>query len=107
MQREGHHVRTATDGQAALDALAEAATDVLLLDLMMPRVNGYDICRTLRASARYNDTRIIMLTARGQDSDQRKGLELGADAYVTKPFAVADVIDCIASVLARPRARAV
>ena len=107
MQREGHLVRTATDGQAALDAVAEAPPDVLLLDLMMPRRNGYDICRTLRASARYNDVRIIMLTARGQDADQRKGLELGADAYITKPFAVADVIDCLASVLTRPRARAV
>ena len=71
MQREGHDVRTATDGQAALDAIAEARPDLLLLDLMMPRGNGYEVCRTLRASPDYNDVRIIMLTARGQESDQR------------------------------------
>jgi two-component system, OmpR family, alkaline phosphatase synthesis response regulator PhoP len=105
MRREGHDMRTATDGQATLEAIAEAPPDLLLLDLMMPRGNGYDICRTVRASSDYNGVRIIMLTARGQESDQRKGLELGADAYVTKPFAVADVIDCVASVLARPRPR--
>ena len=103
MQREGHHVRTATDGQQALAAVADAPPDLLLLDLMMPRGNGYEVCRTLRASPDYNDVRIVMLTARGGDADQNAGLALGADAYVTKPFAIGDVIDCVASVLARPR----
>lgn len=104
MQREGHQVRTATDGQEALAAVADAPPDVLLLDLMMPRGNGYDVCKTLRASPDYNDVRIIMLTARGGDADQDTGLALGADAYVTKPFAISDVIDCVAAVLAQPRA---
>ena len=103
MQREGHEVRTATDGQGVLAAVAQSPPDVLLLDLMMPRGNGYEVCRTLRASANYNGVRIIMLTARGGDADQHTGLALGADAYVTKPFAIGDVIDCVASVLARPR----
>jgi DNA-binding response OmpR family regulator len=103
MQREGHDVRTATDGQQALAAVAETPPDVLLLDLMMPRGNGYEVCKTLRASPDYDDVRIVMLTARGQDDDQRKGLALGADAYVTKPFAIGDVIDCVAGVLAKPR----
>jgi DNA-binding response OmpR family regulator len=105
MQREGHEVRTATDGQQALAAVADAVPDVLLLDLMMPRGNGYEVCRTLRASADYDGVRIVMLTARGGDADQHIGLELGADAYVTKPFAIAEVIDCVAAVLARPRRR--
>ena len=61
----------------ALEAIAEAPPDMLLLDLMMPRGNGYDICRTLRALARYDGVRIVMLTARGQDSDQRKGSSSG------------------------------
>ena len=104
MQREGHDVRTASDGQSALDAIAETRPDLLLLDLMMPRGNGYEVCRALRSSPDYNDVRIIMLTARGQESDQRTGLALGADAYVTKPFAIGDVVDCVAAVLARPRA---
>ena len=103
MQREGHEVRTATDGQQALAAVAQSPPDVLLLDLMMPRGNGYEVCRTLRASPDYNDVRIIMLTARGGDADQHTGLALGADAYVTKPFAIGDVIDCVASMLSRPR----
>jgi len=103
MQREGHEVRTATDGQQALAAVADAVPDVLLLDLMMPRGNGYEVCRALRASPDYDAVRIIMLTARGGDADQHTGLALGADAYVTKPFAIAEVIDCVAAVLARPR----
>lgn len=104
MRREGHEVRTAVDGQAALAAIAEAAPDLVLLDLMMPRGNGYDVCRELRASACYDGVRIIMLTAKGREADQRTGLALGADAYVTKPFAIGEVVDCVTSVLARPRA---
>ena len=105
MQREGHAVRTATDGQQALAAVAETPPDLLLLDLMMPPGNGFEVCRTLRASPDYNDVRIILLTARGQDADQRTGLALGADAYVTKPFAIGEVVDCVAAVLSRPRAQ--
>ena len=104
MQREGHEVRPATDGQQALAAVADAVPDVLLLDLMMPRGNGYEVCRTLRAEPNLSAIRIIMLTARGQEADQRPGLGAGADAYVTKPFAIRDVIDCVESVLARPPA---
>jgi DNA-binding response OmpR family regulator len=103
MQREGHQVRTATDGQATLDAIAAAKPDVVLLDVMMPRGNGYEVCRTLRATPGYDGIRIIMLTARGQESDQRAGLSLGADAYVTKPFAIGDVVGCVTDVLSRPR----
>lgn len=106
MRREGHDVRTATDGREALAAIDAAAPDLLLLDVMMPRGNGYEICRTLRSSADYNDVRIVILTARGQESDQRNGLALGADAYITKPFAISDVVDCVAAVLARPSAAA-
>lgn len=103
MAREGHEVRLATDGQQALEAIAAAPPDIVLLDVMMPRGNGYDVCRTLRATRAYDDIRIIMLTARGQQADQLTGLSLGADAYVTKPFAINDVVNCVAEVLARPR----
>ncbi|MEP7239262.1 MAG: response regulator [Devosia sp.] len=103
MRREGYDVRVAADGEATLAAIAEATPDVLLLDLMMPRANGYDVCRKLRASSDYDDVRIIMLTARGGDADHSKGLAAGADAYVTKPFAISDVVDCVAGVLASPR----
>src|SRR3569832_1309017 len=103
MEREGHEVRTATDGQQALAAVALSPPDVLLLDLMMPRGNGYDVCKALRADPAYNDVRIIMLTARGGDAAQHTGLALSADAYVTKPFAIGDVIDCETTELATPR----
>jgi DNA-binding response OmpR family regulator len=104
MQREGHAVRTARDGSETLKAVAESPPDLILLDVMMPRGNGYEVCRTLRAEPGLGDMRIIMLTARGQEADQRDGLGAGADAYVTKPFAIRDVIDCVEAVLARPPA---
>jgi DNA-binding response OmpR family regulator len=103
MRREGYDVRTATDGEEALAAIASRSPDLLLLDLMMPRGNGHDICRTLRADPANAGMRIVMLTAKGRPDDQKFGLALGADAYVTKPFAIRDVVACVAGVLARPR----
>jgi DNA-binding response OmpR family regulator len=106
MQREGHQVRTAADGQQALAAIAETPPDLVLLDLMMPKGNGYDVCRTLRVDRAYDDVRIVMLTAKGCEADQRVGMDLGADAYITKPFAIADVVRCVAEVLGRRQPRA-
>ena len=103
MRREGHDVRTASGGRQALAMVAAAAPDLLLLDLMMPQGNGREVCRALRADRAHDGVRIIMLTARGQDADQREGLALGADAYVTKPFAIDDVVNCVRRVLAQPR----
>jgi DNA-binding response OmpR family regulator len=103
MQREGHTVRTAANGEQTLAAVAEEKPDLLLLDLMMPRGNGYDVCRALRASPGYDGVRIVMLTARGGHAEQNAGLNLGADAYVTKPFAIGDVVSCVSDVLGRPR----
>lgn len=104
MQREGHVVRTATDGRQALDAVEEQTPDLVLLDLMMPRANGYDVCRALRSSPQHEGVRIIMLTAKGRNAEQQAGLALGADAYITKPFAVSDVTECVARVLSQPAA---
>lgn len=101
MQREGHDVRTAADGEQALAEIEKRRPDVLLLDLMMPKGNGYEVCRTLRANRSYDDVRIVMLTAKGREADQRVGMDLGADAYITKPFAIAEVVSCVKEVLAR------
>jgi DNA-binding response OmpR family regulator len=106
MQREGHQVRTVAEGQQALAAIAERMPDVVLLDLMMPKGNGYDVCRTLRANRSYDDIRIVMLTAKGCEADRLVGMDLGADAYITKPFAVGDVVQCVSEVLARRGSRA-
>lgn len=86
----GYEVRTAMDGQKGLDALTAETPDLLLLDLMLPKVNGYEICRTARA--RGLEIPIIMLTAKGQEEDIVRGLELGADDYVTKPFSIRELL---------------
>jgi DNA-binding response OmpR family regulator len=89
-QAEGYQVRTATDGERGLAALFQDPPDVLLLDLMLPRMNGYQICRAARS--RHLHTPIIMLTARDREHDMFRGLELGADDYITKPFDIADLM---------------
>lgn len=101
MQREGHDVRTAANGEETLAAIKTQPPDIVLLDLMMPRGNGYEICRTLRADPSYDGVRIVMLTAKGGEADQRVGMELGADAYISKPFAIGEVVSCVKEVLAR------
>ncbi len=103
MRRAGHRVRTSTNGAEVLSAVEEEVPDLLLLDVMMPKSNGYDVCRTLRASPANDNLRIVILTARGRDTDQRNGLELGADAYITKPFAIGDVVSAVANLLAVER----
>ncbi len=104
MHEEGHDVRIVADGEAALAAIAEAPPELVLLDVMMPKRNGYDVCRALRTNRHFARLRIVMLTAKGREADKRAGLELGVDAYLTKPFAIRDVVGCVASVLDRPRA---
>jgi DNA-binding response OmpR family regulator len=101
MHREGHAVRTVADGESALAAIADAPPDLVLLDLMMPKGSGHEVCRTLRADRAYDKVSIVMLTAKGREDDQRAGMNLGADAYITKPFAIDDVVRCVTDVLAR------
>jgi DNA-binding response OmpR family regulator len=87
---QGFQVCTATDGQKGLEFLLKNSPDLVLLDLMLPKVNGYEICREARA--RQLKMPIIMLTAKGQEDDIVRGLELGADDYVTKPFSIRELI---------------
>ncbi len=98
-EAQGYLVRTARDGQKGLDALLTAPPDLLLLDLMLPKVNGYEICQAARA--RQLDVPIIMLTAKGQEDDIVRGLELGADDYVTKPFSIRELIARVRAFLRR------
>jgi len=90
LEFEGYEVRIARDGEEALASAAERAPDLILLDLMLPRRNGLDVCRELRH--RGMRIPIIMLTARGQETDKVVGLEIGADDYVTKPFSVRELM---------------
>ena len=98
-EAQGYEVRMARDGQKGMDALLTAPPDLLLLDLMLPKVNGYEICQAARS--RQLDMPIIMLTAKGQEDDIVRGLEVGADDYVTKPFSIRELIARVKALLRR------
>ena len=100
MKQAGYHVRTASDGEAALQALAEEPADLILLDVMMPRKNGYEVCQSIREDPALKSIKIVMLTAKGREVEREKGLALGADDYVTKPFATLEVVEKVKSMLA-------
>lgn len=101
LEGEGYEVFPAGDGRQALDCFRQEAPDLLLLDVMMPEISGYDVCREIR---KYDShTPIIMLTAKGEEIDKVVGLELGADDYVTKPFGLHELRARIVAVLRRAR----
>ncbi len=92
MKREGFEVEVAADGEAALKAVAELAPDLVLLDIMLPKINGFEVCQKLRADPRWRGVKIVMLTAKGRETEITKGLALGADLYVTKPFSTKELV---------------
>jgi len=92
MKREGFDVRVAANGDEALAQLAEFAPDLLLLDVMLPRRNGFEVCQQLRSDPRWKDLKVVMLTAKGREIEMQKGLALGADAYITKPFSTKELV---------------
>ena len=100
---EGYETVAASDGQEAITLAAREAPDLILLDIMMPKLSGWDVCRTLRGKG--IDVPIIMLTARGEEVDRVLGLELGADDYVTKPFSLRELLARVRAVLRRPGPR--
>lgn len=92
MEREGYQVEVAPTGKAALDALGREPADLVLLDVMMPDIDGFEVCQRIRTSSAWAATKVIMLTAKGREVEREKGLALGADAYVTKPFSTRDLV---------------
>lgn len=103
LQREGYAVSIARDGQQALDAIEREAPDLVLLDVMMPLKTGFEVCASVRANPATARTRILMLTAKGRDTDLAKGMALGADGYITKPFATRELVARVAELLAQAR----
>lgn len=93
MKQAGFEVRIAGDGEAALDAMKEQRPDLILLDVMLPKFNGYEVCQTIRANPDWSDVAIIMLSAKGRDAERLQGLAAGADDYVIKPFSNRDLLD--------------
>jgi len=100
MKQAGFLVRTAPDGEAGLAAIAIEQPDLVLLDVMMPRKNGYEVCQTIRAHPDWKDIYIVMLTAKGREVEREKGLALGANAYITKPFSTQEVVAQVRKLLA-------
>lgn len=104
LTRQGFVVRVETDGEAGLRAASEDPPDLILLDWMLPNLSGIEICRQLRRNKATREIPVIMLTARSEESDKVRGLDIGADDYVTKPYSVKELISRVRAALRRPAA---
>ncbi len=103
LEKDGYHVGVAVDGEEALMMASERLPDLVILDWMLPKVPGIEVCRRLRAKPDARNIPIIMLTARGEESDRIRGLDTGADDYVTKPFSTTELLARVHAVLRRIR----
>jgi two-component system phosphate regulon response regulator PhoB len=103
LQKEDYEIAIARDGEEALIMMEERAPDLLLLDWMLPKVSGIEICRRVRNNAELGNVPIIMLTARGEDADRVRGLDTGADDYIAKPFVMTELLARVRAVLRRIR----
>jgi DNA-binding response OmpR family regulator len=92
MEQNGYAVEIAIDGEGALEMIAKVVPDLLLLDIMLPGIDGYEICELVRLNPEWRKIKIIFLTAKGRQEDIAKGMILGADDYVVKPFSNADIV---------------
>ncbi|MBI3145808.1 MAG: response regulator [Pseudogulbenkiania sp.] len=101
MKREGYVVSVAGDGEEALARIRADKPDLVLLDVMMPKKSGFDVCQEVRADPALAGVRILMLTAKGRDIEVTKGLALGADAYMTKPFSTKALVEKVRELLAQ------
>ena len=102
LRREGFEVETARDGTEALERIAASRPDLVVLDVMMPQKSGYEVCRTIREREEWRDIKIIMLSAKGRDAEVIKGMTLGADVYVTKPFSTRELMSRVRALLEQP-----
>ena len=102
LKREGYEVLVARDGQEALDAIVREHPDLVLLDVMMPHKTGFEVCQAVRTTPGVDSIPILMLTARGRETDVAKGLALGANAYMTKPFSTRELVLKVAEMLGAP-----
>ena len=99
MKKAGYDVAVERDGDAALAAIARSVPDLILLDVMLPKRNGYQVCESIRNDPDLAGIKVIMLTAKGRDVERDKGIALGADAYITKPFSTREVVELVRQLL--------
>ena len=96
---EGYEVITALDGEAALEKARNEKPDLIVLDIMMPKLDGYETCKALKSESKTKDIPVILLSAKGRNADQKLGFEVGADDYITKPFSPRKLVERINAIL--------
>ena len=101
MEQAGLEVRVARNGQEAIELAASFQPDLILLDVMMPVLNGYQVCQRLKSDPKLSQARVLMLSAKGRDVEVAKGLELGADGYITKPFSTRELVAKVRELLGK------
>ena len=99
LARAGYEVRAARNGDEALQAMAQDPADLVLLDIMMPVKSGYEVCKRIREEPRWRHVKVVMLSAKGRDAEVSRGIDVGADLYVTKPFSTRELMDSIRALL--------
>ncbi|MEE4264430.1 MAG: response regulator [Desulfobacteraceae bacterium] len=100
MEQQGYRVLVADNGEDALDVIYKYKPDLILLDIMLPRIDGYEVCEIVRLNPEYRDIKIIFLTAKGREVEIAQGLSLGANAYITKPFSNTELVAKVKELLA-------
>jgi CheY-like chemotaxis protein len=101
LKKEGYRVEAAMDGVEALEKIRNMKPDLVFLDIQLPKMVGYEVCRQVKADPELRRTYIIMLTAKGQDDDRQKAIAVGADEYITKPFSPKEVVTHLRQLLGR------
>ena len=101
LARQGHEMLVAVNGEEALEKVHANRPDLVLLDIMMPRIDGYEVARTLRADPKTSELPIIMLSAKAQEEDIQKGIDVGVNEYITKPFSPEQLVHIVADYLHR------
>ena len=99
LKREGYETFTATDGEAALAVIAQEKPELIFLDVMIPKKNGFQVCQEVKNNPEFKNTRVVLLTAKGQESDRQKGKEVGADDYIAKPFSPSRIVQSVRDTL--------
>ena len=99
MEQNGYDVMVAFSGEEAMEIITEKKVDLILLDIMLPVIDGFEVCQRVRENPQWNKIKIILLTALGSDANVEKGLALGADAYITKPFSNIEIVDKVKELL--------
>lgn len=99
MEQKGYQVMVAADGDEALATIAKFIPDLILLDIMLPDIDGYEICQKVRENPEWQNIKVVFLSAMGRDVDIAKGMALAADAFITKPFSISDIVEKVRDLL--------